>query len=229
MTWSQKILDYHFNLKTDIPLPKGIEWLYPYTESMTQSCMRAFYKKYYSDTRPRRLILGINPGRFGAGTTGVPFTDPVRMTDVCGISNDFPRRQELSSVFVYDVITAYGGCSAFCKDFYINSICPLGFLQNGKNFNYYDSVDLTKALEPLIMQHLKAQIKFGLNTDKVICLGQGKNLQYLEQLNTKHKLFDEIIPLPHPRWVMQYRLKYKEEYIGRYMDALDAVMSRRKS
>jgi len=33
-----------------------------------------FYKKYYNDNNPRFLILGINPGRFGAGVTGIPFT-----------------------------------------------------------------------------------------------------------------------------------------------------------
>ncbi len=43
----------------------------------------AFYKKYYDDHRMRRLILGINPGRFGAGVTGIPFTDTKRLTEKC--------------------------------------------------------------------------------------------------------------------------------------------------
>jgi len=32
-----------------------------------------FYHKYYNDYNSRLLILGINPGRFGGGLTGIPF------------------------------------------------------------------------------------------------------------------------------------------------------------
>ena len=49
----------------------------------------------------RHLLLGINPGRFGGGVTGIPFTDPIRLQNVCGIENNFEKKQELSSVFIY--------------------------------------------------------------------------------------------------------------------------------
>jgi hypothetical protein len=39
----------------------------------------SFYQKYYADNKKRSLIIGINPGRFGAGVTGIPFTDPIRL------------------------------------------------------------------------------------------------------------------------------------------------------
>jgi hypothetical protein len=31
----------------------------------------AFFQKYYNDDSPRRIILGINPGRFDAGQAGI--------------------------------------------------------------------------------------------------------------------------------------------------------------
>jgi uracil-DNA glycosylase len=220
LNWSQKILDYHFNLSTDISLPRGVDWLYPYSESVTQECMTAFYTKYYSDQKLRKLILGINPGRFGAGLTGVPFTDPIRLEDICGIPNDFAKKQELSSVFVYDVINAYGSTERFYQDFYISSICPLGFIKDNKNYNYYDNSALLQAVEPFVIQHLRDQINFGVPVDRVFCLGQGKNFKYLEQLNARHDFFGKIIPLPHPRWVMQYRLRRKAEFLDTYLQAL---------
>ena len=33
--------------------------------------VESFLQKYYDDTRPRQLMFGINPGRHGAGITGV--------------------------------------------------------------------------------------------------------------------------------------------------------------
>jgi len=223
MTWSQKILNYHFDLRSDLKLPHHVQWLYPYQDAETRACMKAFYSKYYHDTGQRKLILGINPGRFGAGLTGVPFTDPIRLETECGIKNNFQKRQELSSLFVYDVIHAYGGCKQFYRDMYISSICPLGFIKHNKNYNYYDDKALMKTVEPFIIEHLDIQITFGVKTDKVFCLGLGKNYEYLHKLNEKHQFFKEIVALPHPRWVMQYRLKRKDEFLLNYLEAFEAT------
>lgn len=220
MPWSKNILDYHFNLSTDLPLPEGVSWLFPYDNEETRRCMQLFYKKYYHDNKERILILGINPGRFGAGITGVPFTDPIRLHDVCGIENAFQKRQELSSLFIYDLVDALGGPEAFYRQFYISSICPLGFMKDGKNYNYYDSAELTEAVLPLIRDHLLAQVAMGSRTDVVFSLGKGKNFVFLQKLNEKMQLFDKLVPLPHPRWVMQYRLKQKDQLLEQCAGAL---------
>lgn len=112
--------------------------------------MEAFYLKYYGSSEARTFLFGINPGRFGAGVTGVPFTDPVRLVQDCGIENAFEKRQELSAQFVWSFIRAYGGPEAFCSDFYITSLSPLGFIKAGKNINYYDDRQLIKAVEPFM-------------------------------------------------------------------------------
>lgn len=64
------------------------------------SISSSFYKKYYNDNNSRHLILGINPGRFGAGLTGIPFTDPKRLESNCNIKFNGALAHELSSVFV---------------------------------------------------------------------------------------------------------------------------------
>lgn len=224
MTFADQVLGHHFSLKTNLKLPEGVEWLYPYTEPAVQDAMSRFYKKFYSDRDPRFALIGINPGRFGAGITGLPFTDPIRMEDPCGLPNDFAKRQELSSVFVYEVISAFGGPEAFYGSFYFTSVCPLGFVKNGKNYNYYDSADLTEAIMPMILNNLEKHLSFGTDNTVAFSMGQGKNFEFLKKLNAKHHFFKEILPLPHPRWVMQYRLKRKEEYLNEYLLKLHSAI-----
>ncbi len=220
MTWSANILEYHFGLKTDIALPDHVEWLFPYDDPETKRCMTEFYGRFYNDDAQRVILLGINPGRFGAGVTGVPFTDPLLLEEVCQIPNDFHKRRELSSAFVYEFIHALGGVEQFYQDFYITSICPLGFIKDGKNYNYYDSRALQEAVMPMILDNLNTQISFGANTEVAYSMGKGKNFKFLKTLNDKYKLFERVVPLPHPRWVMQYRLKFKDTFVEEYVHAL---------
>lgn len=220
MTWAENILEYHFALRTDIVLPDGVEWLFPYDNEETQRSMTKFYRRFYNDNNPRIMLLGINPGRFGAGVTGVPFTDPVLLEDVCEIPNTFNKRRELSSAFVYEFIGALGGIDKFFKSFYITSICPLGFIKDGKNYNYYDSRALQEAVMPMIIDNLKTQIGFGAAKSAAYSMGKGKNFKFLKTLNDEHKLFEKVVALPHPRWVMQYRLKSKDIFVEEYVHAL---------
>ena len=106
----------------------------------------------------RISIFGINPGRFGAGLTGISFTDPIRLELVCGIKNDLKKKPEPSSRFVYKVIEAYGGVEKFYNDFYVTAVSPLGFTEDGNNLNYYDYKSLVAAAEPFIIDSIKKQI-----------------------------------------------------------------------
>lgn len=218
-TFANNVLHYQFSLQPPFSLPNEVEWLMPYDNEETRRCMKVFYTKYYNDSRPRKFILGINPGRFGAGITGVPFTDPIRL-DTLGIENSFSKRQELSSVFVYDMINDCGGPDLFYSQFYITSLSPLGFVRHGKNYNYYDDKQLTEILQEYIIQNIETQIEFGADRSVVYCLGQGKNFTHLQSFNEKYKWWDRVVPLPHPRWVMQYKLKQKSHFIDVYKMAL---------
>ena len=220
MTFAEKIVRFHRDLRPDWSLPDGIELLYPFDRAQTVEALTAFYHKYFSDRKSRVFLLGINPGRFGAGVTGIAFTDPVRLQTVCGIDNPFPKRQELSSVFIYEVVKAFGGAAAFFGKCYIGSVCPLGFTKEGINCNYYDEASLQKSVEPHIIKHLKEQIRFGCTDGLALCLGRGKNYRYLKELNERQGLFRKVVPLPHPRWIMQYRRPRMDEFVQQYLDAI---------
>ena len=220
MPLAQRILSLNRSFTPDWELPPHVELLYPYSEAATWQAMEQFYHKYYADEQMREGIFGINPGRFGAGVTGVPFTDPIRLETECGISNSFAKKPELSSEFVYKIVNAWGGAEAFYGQFYITSLCPMGFTKDGKNYNYYDDKKLQNAVEPHIIDNIRAQIGLGLSSRVALCMGQGQNMQYFDKINQEHGFFDSILPLPHPRWVMQYRRKRLEEFVGDYIKNL---------
>ena len=194
-----------------------------YTDPRTQSYVRTFLEKYFSDNRDRTLILGINPGRFGAGITGVTFTDPVALADECRISNDLPRKRELSSIFVYKVVNHLGGPQTFYNRFFLSAVSPLGFTRGGTNLNYYDERKLERAVTPFIVSSIEAQIALGCRRDRIIVLGRGHNAAFLKRLNDEHRWFASVHPLDHPRFIMQYRRKKLDAYIENYTDILSAV------
>jgi hypothetical protein len=220
MTYGEKIIRFLTTLTPDFPLPPGIGVMNPYEREEVRQGVTAFYTRYYPDNTPRTFLLGINPGRFGAGITGISFTDPIRMEDVCGIPNPFEKKQEISSVFIYDMIHAYGGPDIFYGKFYITAVCPLGFVKEGKNINYYDVKELQEAATPFIVSTIREQLTFGANRKKAFCIGEGKNFKFLDKLNKEHHFFNEILPLPHPRFVMQYRYKKRDEYVRKYIEVL---------
>jgi len=198
-------------------LPSGVDILFPQRHEEVMKVVETFFYKYYNDTYSRRLIFGINPGRFGAGTTGINFTAPKQLTELCGIEHSFKSQTELSAEFIYDSILAFGGIKEFYKNYFVTSVSPLGFIKNGVNLNYYDDKKLQQAVTPFIICNIQKQVALGFKTDFCICIGGDKNLKFLSTINQDHEFFDEIIPLPHPRFIMQYRRKQKEKYIQQYL------------
>ena len=228
-TFAERFIEFNELLDFTGQLPSGINILNPFrVNADVLPISSAFYRKYYNDTKPRHIILGINPGRFGGGVTGIPFTDTKRLTNECGISFTGINTHEPSSVFIYEMIAAYGGCKQFYADFYINSLCPLGFTisdANGKvkNYNYYDSKELTNAVYDFIIENIKKQIALGIETDICYCFGTGKNEKFLRALNEEHAFFGEIVALEHPRFIMQYKSKSKQQYIDKYINAFNRI------
>ena len=222
-TQAEAILHFYQHLKPDFKLGHGIEIMNPYTQPDTWALASRFYRKYYDDEKPRVYIFGINPGRFGAGLTGVPFTDPIRLEEKCGIVNTMPKKAELSSLFVYDLIDAFGGVEAFYRRYYITALSPLGYTMHGKNLNYYDDKQLIKAVEPFVIRCIREQLATMPTLDICYCMGEGENFKYFSKLNGQHGFFKEIVPLPHPRWVMQYRRKRIGEFVNLYLERFAAV------
>ena len=226
MTFAKQILDFYFSLTSNPPLPKGVEAIYPFDNAQTKEVMHTFFNKYYNDTKPRTYLIGINPGRLGSGVTGIGFTDAYHLEKYCDIPNSFDKRMEISAAFMFEVIEAYGGVEKFYGDFFFTTVMPLGLLKEGKNYNYYDDKETQKSLEPFIRETLLKQMSLDAAKPHIICVGTGKNLKYLQAFNDKHHCFESIDVVPHPRWVMQYRRKEKEKYIGVYIHTLNSVKSK---
>lgn len=229
-TVADKILKYNDNLsKISVKVPDGYKIKNPYngeSGKKIKEIATLFYKKYYNDTRKRRLILGSSPARRGTAITGIPFEDAAHLQKETGIYIDEFYVNKPSSGFLYDVIEKYGGCDRFYADFYMNFVCPLGIVKinpEGKevNCNYYDNQKLQNTLESLIIQSLLTLVDLGIDSTVCYCIGSGKNYEYLSKVNQKYKIFDQIIPLEHPRFIMQYNIQNKEMYLEKYLKALN--------
>lgn len=201
-------------------VPAGVDVMNPYRDARVRAYTRRFFESYFADDRDRLLILGINPGRFGAGVTGIAFTDPVALAEMCGIPNDLAPVRELSSVFIYEMIERLGGPGAFYGRFFLSAICPLGFTREGRNLNYYDEPRLERMVTPFIVSSVERHIAFGGRRDRVVILGRGKNARFFERLNHEHRWFDSVDALDHPRYIMQYRRRKLRAYIRKYEAAL---------
>lgn len=222
--FADKVISFCGELEFKGSLPKGISIMNPFRDKPEIiPVISQFYHKYYDDDNLRHIILGINPGRFGAGVTGIPFTDTKRLSEKCGLVIPGLDTFETSSVFVYELIESFGGTEKFYSEFFISSVSPLGFASVGANgnkinYNYYDSKKLTEAVLNFIVENIFKQLEFGIKRDTCFCLGTGHNFKFLSWLNAEHKLFGNIIPLEHPRYVMQYRSKQKQFYIDKYLE-----------
>jgi hypothetical protein len=215
------IISFYGELKPPLKLPKGIGLLYPQQDPEVMKIVGLFYKKYFSNNKKRTLSFGINPGRFGAGVTGVNFTAPRQLKENCRIDHSFTDQSELSAEFIYEMIENSGGVKKFYSKHFISAICPLGFVKDGKNLNYYDDKNLIIKITPFIVECINKQLTWNVNKDRCICIGGEKNFKFFQSLNEKHGWFNEIVPLPHPRFIMQYRRKQKDFYINQYLEAFD--------
>ena len=228
-TNSEKILTYWDNLsKIKIDSFDYYKIINPYNDCNKEQIKvitTKFYTRFYNDKKKRRLILGSNPARRASAVTGVPFEDAIHLQKETGIFIDNFYVNKSSSNFLYDVIDEYGGCEKFYNDFYMNFVFPLGISKinskgNEVNYNYYDVKQYEERFEEYIIKSIKEILQFNIDTSICYCIGSGKNYEYLVKLNRKYNLFKEIIPLEHPRFIMQYNSKNKDLYLKKYLEAL---------
>ena len=228
-TFGEKVIDFNRNLQYSDELPENFRVINPYLDNPeTLDVMQQFYQKFYNDSNSRKFIIGINPSRHGAGVTGVPFTDTKRLESICGITMHSAHTHEISSVFLYDMISEFGGAAAFYKQFYINSPFPLAIVRKSKegnwlNANYYDDKTLFETVKDYMIASLKQHISLGLDTSEVYILGK-KNATFIQKLNKEANLFGNMKVLEHPRYIQQYKSKEKQLYIDKYILTLNNLI-----
>lgn len=227
--FSEKVIDFDKELgKVTLEIPKSYKIINPYrgrNKKQVFQLVKLFYGKYFNDNNKRRLILGSSPARRGSAITGVPFEDAQNLQKETGISIENFHVSNASSTFLNRVIDKYGGRTKFYSDFYLNFVCPLGISKinskgNSVNCNYYENKQVENKLLTFIISALKVQVEFGIDTSVCYCIGSGENFQELNKINKELKLFKEITPLEHPRFITQYHPRDEEEYLDKYLRAL---------
>jgi len=97
-----------------------------------------FNRKYYAKGEPKTVLCGINPGRLGAGKTGVPFIDFKSLSQL--IPNVMRDDTERSAQFFYEVVKHFGA-ELFYNSFYVTNVSWVGYAKRQKtqkNVNYSD-------------------------------------------------------------------------------------------
>ena len=97
---SDQLIRFYQTLQPPV-IPRSFGLLHPQPSPEVMEVVKQFFKKFYNDARPRKLMLGINPGRFGAGITGVNFTAPRQLKEnVALIIPGVPARSSLRNLFM---------------------------------------------------------------------------------------------------------------------------------
>jgi hypothetical protein len=82
---------------------------------------------------------------------------------------------------------------------------------------------LTDCVYDFIIANIKKQISFGVSTEVCFLFGKGKNEKFFRKVNEEFQFFEKIIPLEHPRFIMQYKAKSKMAYVDKYLKALEEI------
>jgi hypothetical protein len=95
--------------------------------------IKEFYTRYYGDRFPSNVLCGLNPGRLGAGKTGIPFLDFASLSKLLpGIRR---RDTERSAQFFIRVVEHFGA-ENFFRSFYVTNVSWVGYKRGRKNLNY---------------------------------------------------------------------------------------------
>jgi hypothetical protein len=222
-SFASNVASFLTQLASPAGLPAGIEVLDPYRDPEVQRVVREMARRYYTDAPQRLSVWGINPGRFGAGITGLSFTDPWAVAHQLDIATTLTGRRELSAEFIGDVIDAYGGPQEFYRDVYLGAVSPMGYVEHGVNVNFYDTPELLRAVVPYAIACMQEQMRYGLRRDTAVVLGTGKLKQSIERFINPSVGFGQVIYLEHPRFIMQYRRSQRSAYVERYVDTLRSL------
>ena len=216
VTISEQVIEFYENYpRTDIfSLPLQLH--NPFDAPSRSLAIRAFYEKFYNDRQPRTHILGINPSRLTASSTGVHYTDGYALEEFCEIRNEFSKGRELTSSFFYEVVNRYGGANRAFDKIFAWAALPVALTVNGKYANYYEIKD--ENINTLVKSNIDWMASIPSN-GRLVVLGVGENKDHLEQIDGFPFHYTEVIYLPHPRWILQYNRNKLDYYIELYLKA----------
>ena len=233
MTVADRVLQFTDHLaRTALEPPPGFAVVNPFSgpgRDGVREVTTAFYRRFYDDCRPRRLVLGSSPARRGTAVTGVPFASAQALGGANsvgdGVAVDDCAGSRTSAGFIDEVIRRCGGRDRFYADFVMGFVCPLGVVRTkagggAVNANYYENTKLLETLRSFIVDTLRRQLAFKVDASVCYCIGSGGNFGFLSELNAEECLFETIVPLEHPRFITQYHPGRWDESIEKYVRVL---------
>ena len=176
-----------------------------------------FHKIYVEPNSPKVVICGINPGRNGAGLTGIPFIDFASLSKMLPDikENDW----EPSAKFFFSVIQKFE-IEAFYRNFHVTNISWFGFsrIDKQKNVNYFEK-DISTEIAIYLIDKFVEEMEH-INPDYIIPLSKPV-LYELESLKKQNKIRAKIgIRLNHPSWVTTYCSNDLSTWRQKYVDTL---------
>jgi hypothetical protein len=156
-----------------------------------------FYSTFVTPFNPQVVICGINPGKDGAGRTGIPFMD-FKSLSQCLPGLVKSEKKERSAEFFNSVVEHFG-LREFYMHFYVTNISCIGFEDaNGRNLNY------PRIANPHIKKVLYSNFQQEMNSVRphsIVALGDDV-VATLNELKANNLLNNdiEIISLYHPNY-----------------------------
>ncbi|MEY2342744.1 uracil-DNA glycosylase family protein [Acidithiobacillus sp. IBUN Pt1247-S3] len=177
-----------------------------------RSIAEQFWQQYIPEPLPQTVILGLNPGRLGAGLTGIPLLD---FRSLASLFPDgrLPRNDTEPSANFFHRVVQNVGAEKFYREFYVSNVSAVGYLRDNKNCNYHELPD---AAQRIVEERFVAEMAV-VAPKRIIALGR-------EVEATVQRLFPDgsvrISHLPHPSWIMTYRLREAQSWVRRYTQML---------
>lgn len=152
--------------------------------------VKQFYAKYYGNSYPDTVLCGINPGRNGAGKTGVPFIDFSSLSKLLdGIDRDDWER---SAQFFFEVVQHFGS-STFFRSFYVTNFSWVGYTRQSKNVNYYELPEEAQDIIGKMFRYEMEQVQ----PRRIISLSKRVHQSVTTLLDDS---INTDLLLPHPNW-----------------------------
>lgn len=125
------------NLAESLALPEGQRALNVHSYALP--AYEAFLERYYASPEPRVAGIAMNPGKFGAVQTGIPFTDWQRglellpdlekLVDRAAVDLPRPHREQSGRRVYAWGLKRFGSHEAFFRNFLVLLACPVAVLE----------------------------------------------------------------------------------------------------
>ncbi len=122
-----------------------------------------------------------------------------------------------------------GRSKKFYRDFFVTTVFPLGFVKDGRNFNFLDHPAFLPVIRPFLIRLIETQLGIGARREAAILLGTGKIRRVLEDLNRECSFFKTVHAVEDPRFIMPYRRRKLRDFLRKYSDIFEQALNEKET